>query len=132
MSSATEFYHQLWKATNSLCCLQVSMESPWPTTQLHITHYWHWRFHCVASDVWMEVCHLNYLVIPFRFFSYKYIFYKVSTVIVFHLTLRMGISFACPFLFFSLHAFFPSPFHSVPDPHSYLYVVSINFELHSD
>jgi hypothetical protein len=56
----------------------------WPTNQLDATHFMHFmaegRHLCPPG-------HLEILVIPFRFFSYMYIFRESSIVVGFHTVL---------------------------------------------
>lgn len=68
----------LWGTTkslsNSLGCLAFHGGPLGPIAQIDVTHPWHWRFHLVVREIYLGLYLPHYLVIPFRFLSYMYIF----------------------------------------------------------
>lgn len=94
---------------NSLVMRRVVLEISWKLfgqqTGLDVIHFHNWRLHLMARDVQVRLHFLSNLAVSFRLSSYSYIFEKASTVLGFHLTPQMPLSFSC------------SSLYSLPHPH---------------
>lgn len=87
-----------WRATLcpsiSLDCLGISMETPWPTTQLNVTHFHHWKPCLATNNGHFRHCILQLVEVLTRVTlldSRKFLMYKVSIMLTkcpwFHLSL---------------------------------------------